>query len=59
MEWDGSFKADGLLLLPCTERDVDVAEYRRVLMECIAYRDRARATRHTGRVINGFTAPDS
>lgn len=47
MEWDGNFKADGELLLPCTEREVDVTEYRRVLHQCIAYRDRVRPTRGT------------
>jgi len=43
MEWDGNFKSDGDLLLPCSERDVDVAEYRRVLEQCIRYRDRVRS----------------
>jgi hypothetical protein len=42
MEWDGNFRDDGMLLLYCCERDVDVEEYRRVLEECIAYRDRVR-----------------
>ena len=41
-EWDGNFKSDGDLLLPCSERDVDVAEYRRVIAQCIEYRNRAR-----------------
>jgi hypothetical protein len=40
MDWDGNFKSDGDLLLPCSERDVDVAEYRRVLEQCIRYRGR-------------------
>lgn len=40
--WDGNFKSDGDLLLPCTERDVDVTEYRRVLEQCLRYRTRAR-----------------
>ena len=43
MEWDGNFKSDGDLLLPCSERDVDVAEYRRVIEQCISYRDRVRS----------------
>ena len=43
MEWDGNFKSDGDLLLPCSERDVDVAEYRRVIEQCIRYRDRVRS----------------
>ena len=43
MEWDGNFKSDGELLLPCSERDVDVTEYRRVIEQCIRYRDRVRS----------------
>jgi hypothetical protein len=43
MEWDGNFKSDGDLLLPCSERDVDVDEYRRVIEQCIRYRDRVRS----------------
>jgi len=43
MEWDGNFKSDGDLLLPCSERDVDVAEYRRVIEQCIRYRERVRS----------------
>ena len=43
MEWDGNFKSDGDLLLPCSERDVDVVEYRRVIELCIRYRDRVRS----------------
>ncbi|MBL8228804.1 MAG: hypothetical protein JNL98_10020 [Bryobacterales bacterium] len=42
MEWDGNFKNDGTLMLICSERDVEVDEYREVLEECIAYRDRVR-----------------
>lgn len=44
IEWDGNFTDDGNLLLPCSERDVDVEEYRRVLDQCIRYRDRVRAS---------------
>jgi hypothetical protein len=43
MEWDTNFKNDGTLMLICSERDVEVDEYRRVLEQCIAYRDRERA----------------
>jgi hypothetical protein len=43
MEWDGNFKSDGDLLLPCSERDVDVAEYRRVIEQCVEYRERVGA----------------
>ncbi len=45
MQWDGNFKSDGELLLPCSERDVDAAEYRRVIEQCIRYRDRVRSRR--------------
>jgi hypothetical protein len=44
VEWDGNFREDGALMLVCCERDVDVKEYRRVLEECIRYRDRVRGT---------------
>ena len=47
--WDGSFRDDGNLLLPCSERDVDVSEYRKVLEECVEYRNRARPEVVTGR----------
>ncbi|HXG65524.1 MAG TPA: hypothetical protein VNO70_10480 [Blastocatellia bacterium] len=43
MEWDENFRDDGCLMLLCCERDVDVKEYRKVLEECIRYRDRVRA----------------
>jgi hypothetical protein len=43
VEWDGNFRDDGNLMLVCCERDVDVKEYRRVLEECIRYRERVRA----------------
>ena len=47
IEWDGNFKlddADGQpeLLLGCSEREVYVGEYRRVLEQAIAYRARVR-----------------
>ena len=38
MAWDGNFRSDGALMLVCCERDVDVAEFRRVLEEHLAYR---------------------
>jgi hypothetical protein len=41
-EWDGNFRDDGELMLFCCERDVDVHEYRRVLEQCLAYRNRVR-----------------
>jgi hypothetical protein len=40
--WDGNFKDDGALMLICSERDVDVEEYRRELEANIAYRNRVR-----------------
>lgn len=51
--WDESFRDDGNLLLPCSERDVDVSEYRKVLEECIEYRNRARPDVPTGKVRGG------
>ncbi|MEP7363727.1 MAG: hypothetical protein ABI972_10765 [Acidobacteriota bacterium] len=42
MEWCGDFRDDGLLFLPCSERDVDVAEFRRELEGARAYRERVR-----------------
>ena len=42
MEWDGNFKNDGDFMTFCSERDVDVDEYREVLEACIRYRDRVR-----------------
>jgi hypothetical protein len=40
--WDGNFTAEGHLLLPCSERDVEIDEYRGVLAAAIRYRDRLR-----------------
>lgn len=42
MEWCGDFRDDGVLFLPCSERDVDVVEFRRELDGAIAYRERVR-----------------
>ncbi|RYG37039.1 MAG: hypothetical protein EON93_04245 [Burkholderiales bacterium] len=45
VEWDGNFKDDGAMLLPCTEsEEVEPDMYRRYITECIRYRDRVRAT---------------
>jgi len=38
VEWDGNFKSDGSLMLVCCERDVEPAEFRRVLEEHLKYR---------------------
>lgn len=43
IEWDGNFRDDGNLMIVCCERDVDVEEYRKVLEECIRYRNSVRA----------------
>ena len=43
VEWDGNFTTEGNLLLGCSERDVDVEEYRRVIGQAIEYRDRVRS----------------
>ena len=40
--WCGDFRDDGALFITCCERDVDVSEFRRVLEQAIAYRDRVR-----------------
>jgi len=45
VEWDGNFRDDGNLMLVCCERDVDIQEYRRVLHECIRYRERVRSAK--------------
>ena len=43
MRWDGNFKSDGDMLLPCVEsEEVDVEMYRRYIAQCIRYRDRVR-----------------
>lgn len=45
--WDGNFTDEGALLLACSERDVDVEEYRRVIAQNIAYRNRVRGVMPT------------
>lgn len=42
IEWDGNFKDDDTLMILCCERDVEIDEYRRVLEECIGYRNKVR-----------------
>jgi hypothetical protein len=46
IDWDGDFRSDGCLFLLCCERDVDVTEYRRVIEQCIDYRNRVRLGLH-------------
>lgn len=36
--WDDNFRDDGNLFLICSERDVDIEEYRRVIAEHIRFR---------------------
>ena len=43
IDWDGNFTDEGALLIACSERDVDVDEYRRVLHQNIEYRNRVRS----------------
>ncbi len=38
MAWCGDFRDDGVLFLVCSDREVDIAEFRRELEACIAYR---------------------
>lgn len=38
MAWDDNFRSDGALMLVCCERDIGIAEFRRVLEEHIAHR---------------------
>ncbi len=40
IDWCGDFREDGALFLVCSERDIEVAEFRKELEECIAYRRR-------------------
>lgn len=42
VEWDGNFTNEGSLLIACSERDVEVEEFRRELEKAIAYRERVR-----------------
>ena len=35
VEWDGNFCSDGVLMLVCCERDVEIKEFRKVLEEHI------------------------
>lgn len=38
LEWDGNFKSDGSLMLVCCERDVEAAEFRRVVEAYLQFR---------------------
>ncbi len=37
LEWDGNFKNDGSLMLICSERDVEIDEYRQVLEQYLEF----------------------
>jgi hypothetical protein len=51
MEWDGNFRSDGALMLVCTERDVDVAEFRHTVEEFLRFRKIAEQTPLSKRTI--------
>lgn len=38
IEWDGNFRDDGALMITCSERDVEIDEYREVLEQYREYR---------------------
>lgn len=42
LAWDDDFRDDGALFLVCSERDVEIEEYRRVLVEHIRFRFAAK-----------------
>jgi hypothetical protein len=44
IEWDGNFTNEGSLLIACSERDIEIAEFRRELEKAIEYRNRVRST---------------
>lgn len=44
IEWDGNFRDDGEFMMFCSEREVEIDEYRAELENCIAYRNRVRAS---------------
>ena len=47
--WDGNFRDDGALMLVCCERDVEIEEFRQVLVEHMQFRKIAPVTsRETG-----------
>jgi hypothetical protein len=39
--WDDNFRDDGALMLVCCERDVEIDEFRRVLVEHLEFRNLA------------------
>jgi hypothetical protein len=43
VEWDTNFTDEGTLFLVCCEREVDVAEFRKEVEACVAYRQRVKS----------------
>ncbi|MCY4594329.1 MAG: hypothetical protein OXC19_05955 [Bryobacterales bacterium] len=41
-QWDGNFRCDGVLMMVCCDRDVEIAEYRRVLRQFLDFRHSRR-----------------
>ena len=37
-QWDGNFRSDGVLMMVCCDRDVEIGEYRRVLKQFLEFR---------------------
>lgn len=44
MEWDGNFKNDGSLMMACSERGVEIGEYREVLHQYLEFRKQLTAS---------------
>lgn len=44
MEWDGNFKNDGSLMMACSERGVEIDDYREVLEQYIEFKKLAAAS---------------
>lgn len=42
--WDGNFRCDGVLMMVCCDRDVEINEYRRVLGEFLEFKRATAAT---------------
>ena len=40
--WDGNFRSDGVLMMVCCDRDVEIGEYRRVLKHFLDFRNSRR-----------------
>ena len=40
--WDGNFRSDGVLMMVCCNRDVEIDEYREVLTEFLKFRNSTR-----------------